>query len=100
MIAGDFRSRVDAMWDTFWTGGISKSSSRSPTCSSCTDWTTCRRWREQGGTDQEAIERRIFPEGKDKPGREGRAYDNFRCPRFKNLAPAHIDAQAGGFCHD
>jgi hypothetical protein len=45
MITGAIKSQVDKVWDAFWSGGISnrlRSLSRSPTCSSCGGWMTCK----------------------------------------------------------
>ncbi|WP_324276366.1 hypothetical protein [Blastococcus brunescens] len=46
MITGDLKSKIDRVWDAFWSGGISnpsRSSSRSPTCCSSDGLMTCRR---------------------------------------------------------
>jgi hypothetical protein len=66
----------------------SKSSSRSPTCSSCAGSTTCTRWRRTrppGSSSRWSAA--SFPKGKDP---KGRAYEDLRWSRFKNFAPAEM----------
>lgn len=49
MLTGDIRSKIDALWNAFWTGGISNPLEvieQIPTCFSSSASTTCTRWRK------------------------------------------------------
>ena len=85
MLTGEIRSQIDAIWNAFWSGGISNPLE---VIEQITYLLFIRRLDElQQGEEAKSlrlnapIERRIFPEGKDA---KKRAYDDYRWSRFKN----------------
>jgi type I restriction enzyme M protein len=85
MLTGEIRSQIDAIWNAFWSGGISNPLE---VIEQITYLLFIRRLDDLQTVEElkasrlgTPIERRIFPEGKD--GR-GRPYDDFRWSRFKN----------------
>ena len=88
MLTGDIRSQIDAIWNAFWTGGISNPLE---VIEQITYLLFLRRLDDlhaleefKAARTKKPIERRIFPEGKDDIGKDGgRAYEDFRWSRFK-----------------
>jgi type I restriction enzyme M protein len=100
MITGDIKSKIDAVWNTFWTGGISNPLE---VIEQITYLLFLRRLDDLHTLEENKsarlkrpIERRVFPEGKDGRGKGGgRSYDDFRWSRFKHLAPAEMYTVVG-----
>jgi len=91
MLTGEIRNQIDAIWNAFWSGGISNPLE---VMEQITYLLFLRRLDELQ-TVQEAqelrlgksIERRIFPKGKDPKGRD---YNDLRWSRFRGFAPAEM----------
>jgi len=88
VITGEIKNKLDDIWDSFWSGGISNPLE---VMEQITYLLFIRRLDDLHTLEEnkanrlkQPMERRIFPEGAD-PG--GRAYDDLRWSRFKNLAP-------------
>ena len=87
MITEELRNQVDRIWDAFWSGGISNPLE---VIEQITYLLFLRRLDELQTLEetkartlgQEAVERRIFPAGKDK---HGRSYDDYRWSKFKDF---------------
>src|SRR3954462_10457605 len=93
MLNGDIRSKIDALWNAFWTGGISNPLE---VIEQITYLLFLKRLDDLHTLEEnkaarlkQKIERRIFPEGADP---KGRPYADLRWSRFKNLAPAEMFA--------
>jgi type I restriction enzyme M protein len=91
MLTGDIRSQIDAIWNAFWTGGISNPLE---VIEQITYLLFLKRLDDLHTLEEnkaarlkKPIERRIFPEGTDS---KGRPYEELRWSRFKNLAPAEM----------
>lgn len=91
MITGDIKSKIDAIWNTFWTGGISNPLE---VIEQITYLLFLRRLDDLHTLEEnksarlkKPLERRIFPEGKDA---KGRPHEDLRWSRFKHLAPAEM----------
>jgi type I restriction enzyme M protein len=91
MITGEIKNQVDAVWNAFWSGGISNPLE---VIEQITYLLFLRRLDDLQTLEEnkaarlkQPIERRIFPEGKDP---RGLSYEEFRWTRFKNLAPAEM----------
>jgi len=86
MLTGEIRSQIDAIWNAFWTGGISNPLEVIEQITyllflkRLDDLQTLEELKAQ--RLKKPIERRIFPEGKDP---KKMPYDNFRWSKFKNL---------------
>src|ERR1700733_2236936 len=85
MLTGEIRSQVDAIWNAFWTGGISNPLE---VIEQITYLLFLRRLDELQEVEElkatrlkQPIERRIFPKGKDA---KGMPYEEYRWSRFKN----------------
>ncbi|MBL0163855.1 MAG: SAM-dependent DNA methyltransferase [Xanthomonadales bacterium] len=97
MLTGELRSKIDAIWNAFWTGGISNPLE---VIEQITYLLFLRRLDDlqllaenKANRLNKPIERRVFPEGKDGIGKGGgRTYDELRWSRFKNAAPAEMYA--------
>ncbi|MEO5811768.1 MAG: class I SAM-dependent DNA methyltransferase [Rhodanobacter sp.] len=97
MLTGELRSRIDAIWNAFWSGGIANPIE---VIEQITYLLFLRRLDDlqllaenKANRLKQPIERRIFPEGKDDIGKGGGiAYDEMRWSRFKNAAPAEMYA--------
>jgi len=95
MITGEFRSQVDQVWNSFWSGGISNPLE---VIEQITYLLFLRRLDDLQTLEEnkaarlkKPIERRIFPEGKDGLGAKGgRPYEDFRWSRFKNFEAAEM----------
>ena len=93
MLTGDIRSQIDAIWNAFWTGGISNPLE---VIEQITYLLFLKRLDDLHTLEENKaarlrtpIERRIFPEGADP---KGRPYEDLRWSRFKNLSPAEMYA--------
>jgi type I restriction enzyme M protein len=91
MITGNVRNQIDAIWDAFWSGGISNPLE---VIEQITYLLFLRRLDDLQTLEEnkaarlkKPMERRVFPVGKDP---KGRAYDDLRWSRFKNFAPADM----------
>lgn len=86
MLTGEIRSQIDAIWNAFWTGGISNPLEVIEQITyllflkRLDDLQTLEELKAQ--RLKKPIERRIFPEGKDP---RKMPYDQFRWSKFKNL---------------
>lgn len=97
MLTGELRSKIDAVWNAFWSGGIANPLE---VIEQITYLLFLRRLDDlqllaenKANRLNQPIERRIFPQGKDDIGKGGgRAYDDLRWSRFKNAAPAEMYA--------
>jgi type I restriction enzyme M protein len=96
MLTGELRSQVDAIWNAFWTGGISNPLE---VMEQITYLLFIRRLDDahtlaesQALILKKPIANRIFPEGRDD---KGRAFDELRWSRFKNFAPAEMHVVVG-----
>jgi type I restriction enzyme M protein len=91
MLTGELRNQVDAIWNAFWTGGISNPLE---VMEQITYLLFIRRLDELHTLEERKaarlkrpMERRLFPEGADP---RGRAYEDLRWSRFKNMAPGEM----------
>jgi type I restriction enzyme M protein len=91
MLTGELRSQVDAIWNSFWTGGISNPLE---VMEQITYLLFLRRLDDLHTLEENkslrlgrAMERRIFPEGADA---KGRAYNDLRWSRFKNFSASEM----------
>jgi type I restriction enzyme M protein len=91
MLTGEIRNQIDAIWNTFWTGGISNPLE---VIEQITYLLFIKRLDDlhtlqerKSITLKRPMERRVFPEGKDA---RGRSYEDCRWSRFKNFAPAEM----------
>jgi len=91
MITGDVKNKVDAIWNAFWTGGISNPLE---VMEQITYLLFIRRLDELQTTQENKanrlatpIESPIFPAGDDD---QGRPYTDLRWSRFKDMAPADM----------
>jgi type I restriction enzyme M protein len=93
MLTGEVRSQIDAIWNTFWTGGISNPLE---VIEQITYLLFLKRLDDLQTLEEnkatrlgKPIERRIFPDGQD--GKDpARPYEDYRWSRFKNFAPAEM----------
>jgi type I restriction enzyme M protein len=88
MLTGEIRSQVDAVWNAFWSGGISNPLE---VIEQITYLLFLKRLDDLHTLEEnkaratgKPMERRIFLAGKDG---KGRTYDDFRWSRFKHFAP-------------
>ena len=86
MLTGEIRSKIDALWNAFWTGGISNPLE---VIEQITYLLFLKRLDDLHTLEEnkstrlkKPIEHRVFPEGNDA---KGRAYDDLRWSRFKNF---------------
>jgi type I restriction enzyme M protein len=93
MLTGDIRSQIDAIWNAFWTGGISNPLE---VIEQITYLLFLKRLDDLHTLEEnkasrlrQPMERHIFPVGAD-PKR--RPYQDLRWSRFKNLAPGEMFA--------
>jgi type I restriction enzyme M protein len=96
MLTGEIRSQVDAIWNAFWSGGISNPME---VIEQITYLLFIRRLDdahtlEEGKalTLKRPMENRVFPKGKDAKERD---YNDLRWSRFKNFAPAEMHLVVG-----
>lgn len=87
MLTGEIRSKVDALWNAFWTGGISNPLE---VIEQITYLLFLKRLDDRHTLEEnkasrlklKKLERHVFPEGKDP---KGRAYEDCRWSRFKHF---------------
>ncbi|MGY1888938.1 type I restriction-modification system subunit M [Pseudomonas sp. SDT291_1_S447] len=91
VITGELKSKIDAIWNAFWSGGISNPME---VMEQLTYLLFLRRLDELHTLEEnksnrlkQPMERRIFPEGLDARGCN---YNDYRWSHFKNLAPADM----------
>src|SRR4029077_1467861 len=91
MLTGDIRSQIDAIWNAFWTGGISNPLE---VIEQITYLLFLKRLDDLHTLEEnkaarlkKPVERRIFPAGADP---KKRPYEGLRWSRFKNLSPAEM----------
>jgi type I restriction enzyme M protein len=96
MLTGELRSQVDAIWNAFWSGGISNPME---VMEQITYLLFLRRLDDLHTLEEnkalrlkKPMERRVFPVGKDAKGRN---YNDLRWSRFKNFAPAEMYTVVG-----
>src|SRR5256885_11203746 len=96
MLTGELKSKVDRIWDAFWSGGISNPLE---VIEQITYLLFLRRLDDLHTLEEnksarlkKPIERRIFPEGKDS---RKRSYADLRWSRFKHFAPAEMYTVVG-----
>lgn len=89
MLTGEIRSQIDAIWNSFWTGGISNPME---VMEQITYLLFIRRLDDAQMLEEnkarilnQPIRNPIYPAGNDLKGRK---YDDLRWSRFKNFAPA------------
>jgi len=96
VVTGELRSRIDKIWNDFWSGGISNPLEVMEQMTyllfikRLDDLQTLAENRAR--TLGEPLERAIFPPGADD---RGRPYKDYRWSRFKNLAPAEMIVVVG-----
>src|SRR5712672_30180 len=90
MITGTIKGQIDQIWNSFWSGGISNPLE---VIEQITYLLFIRRLDEMQTAEElkatrtkKPVERRVFPEGKDKSQKK-RPYEDYRWTRFKNFAP-------------
>lgn len=94
MLTGEIRSQVDAVWNAFWTGGISNPLE---VIEQITYLLFLKRLDDLQTLEEnratrlkQPLEKRIFPKGKDRDGK-GVTYEELRWSRFSQLgAPAKM----------
>ena len=91
MITGSIKAQIDAIWNAFWSGGISNPLE---VIEQITYLLFLRRLDDLQILEEnkatrlgKSIERRSFPEGDDA---RGRAYEDMRWSHFKNFSPAEM----------
>ena len=91
MLTGELRSQIDAVWNSFWSGGISNPLE---VMEQITYLLFIRRLDEahtlaesKATLLKRPIENPVFPAGQDA---RGRSYEDLRWSRFKNVAPAEM----------
>ena len=91
MITGDIKNQIDRIWDAFWSGGISNPLE---VIEQITYLLFLRRLDDMYTLEEykanrlkKAMERQVFPEGKDT---RGRSYEDFRWSRFKHFTPTDM----------
>ena len=96
MLTGELRSQIDAIWNSFWSGGISNPLE---VMEQITYLLFLRRLDDLHTLEEnksvrlgKPMERRIFPQGADAKGRD---FNDLRWSRFKNFAPAEMYAVVG-----
>jgi type I restriction enzyme M protein len=96
VITGDLKSKIDRIWDAFWSGGIANPLE---VIEQITYLLFLRRLDDlhtleenKATRTRRPMARRIFPAGSDD---RGRAYDDLRWSRFKDFAPAEMFTVVG-----
>jgi type I restriction enzyme M protein len=100
MMTGEIKSKIDAVWNAFWAGGIANPLE---VIEQITYLLFLRRLDDLHTLEEnkaarlkQPMERRVFPRGKDGKGKDGgRPYEDFRWSKFKNFAPAEMYATIG-----
>ncbi|MBB4842156.1 type I restriction enzyme M protein [Paucibacter oligotrophus] len=96
MLTGELRNQVDAIWNAFWSGGISNPME---VLEQITYLLFIRRLDDAHTLEEskalvlgKPMAKRIFPEGADA---KGRPYDDLRWSRFKHFAPSEMHTVVG-----
>ncbi|MBV8648409.1 class I SAM-dependent DNA methyltransferase [Paludibacterium sp.] len=96
MLTGELKSQVNAIWDAFWSGGISNPIE---VLEQITYLLFIRRLDDSHTLEEskalmlkKPMAKPIFPQGKDAKGRD---YNDLRWSRFKNFAPAEMHNVVG-----
>ncbi len=96
MLTGELRGQIDAIWNSFWTGGISNPLE---VMEQITYLLFLRRLDDLHTLEEnksvrlgKPMERRTFPEGVDAKGRD---YDDLRWSRFKNFSAPEMYTVVG-----
>jgi type I restriction enzyme M protein len=96
MLTGELRNQIDAIWNTFWSGGISNPME---VLEQITYLLFIRRLDDAHSLEASKatmlrmpLAKRIFPEGADT---KGRPYEDLRWSRFKHMAPAEMHSVVG-----
>ena len=96
MITGDIKSKIDAVWNAFWSGGISNPLE---VIEQITYLLFLRRLDDLHTLEEnksarlkKSIENAVFPKGKDKLKRP---YEDYRWSHFKHFAPADMYTVVG-----
>ncbi len=96
MLTGEIRNKIDQIWNSFWTGGISNPLE---VMEQITYLLFIRRLDElrtleerRAACTKQPIGRHIFPEGSDP---RGRPYEELRRGRFRHLAAPEMFAVVG-----
>jgi type I restriction enzyme M protein len=96
MLTGDLKSKIDQIWNAFWSGGIANPIE---VIEQITYLLFLRRLDDLHTLEENKatrlkrpMERRIFPEGKDS---RGRAFESLRWSRFKNESPSEMYVVVG-----
>src|SRR6202790_4646440 len=91
MLTGEIRRQIDGIWDDFWSGGVSNPLS---VIEQITYLLFIKRLDELQTLEErkatvlkKPLERRIFPEGRDREGPDGRPYQDLRWSHFKSFEP-------------
>ena len=91
MLTGELKSKIDQIWNAFWSGGIANPIE---VIEQITYLLFLRRLDDLHTLEENKanrlkrpMERRIFPEGADT---RGRAFDSLRWSRFKNESPSEM----------
>ena len=92
MLTGEIRRQIDDIWNDFWTGGVSNPLS---VIEQITYLLFIKRLDELESLEEakaagtgKKMERRLFPPGKDKIGKDGGCpYKDMRWSRFKTYEP-------------
>src|SRR5438874_5859063 len=94
MLTGTIKSQIDAVWNAFWSGGISNPLE---VIEQITYLLFLKRLDDlhtaeelKANRTKKPMERRIFPDGKDDHPRNPRSYEDYRWSRFRNFAPADM----------
>jgi type I restriction enzyme M protein len=96
MLTGEIRSQIDAIWNSFWSGGISNPME---VMEQITYLLFLRRLDDLHTLEEKKsvrlgkpMERRTFPEGQDAKGRD---FNDLRWSHFKNFSPAEMHTVVG-----
>ena len=91
MVTGEIKRKIDRIWESFWSGGISNPLE---VIEQITYLLFIRRLDDLHTLEENkanrlgrAMSRRVFPEGVDPKGRQ---YEDFRWSRLKNMSPAEM----------
>src|SRR5207249_788810 len=96
MITGEIRSKIDALWNAFWAGGIANPLE---VIEQITYLLFLKRLDDlhmleenKSARLKQPMQRRVFPKGKDG---KRRSYEDLRWSRFKNVSPAEMFTVVG-----
>src|SRR5690242_2206535 len=100
MLTGEIRSKIDALWNTFWSGGIANPLE---VIEQITYLLFLKRLDDLQALEEnkaarlklKKLERRVFPAGKDDHPRTPRSYEDLRWSRFKHFEPKEMFSVVG-----